>query len=159
METSMTKYQHPIDAHVGKRLRLRRTLMGWTQEKLAEAIGLTFQQIQKYEKGANRISCSRLYDFSRLLDVPTSYFFDDLPVEFSSESLPASRFETDTVDAALMSTGDRPRRDTLELVRAFEHVSNKQLRHNVLKLVQSMGGSAAATSRDDRDADKTSKAI
>ena len=80
----MTKYRHPIDAHVGKRLRLRRTLMGWSQEKLGEAIGLTFQQIQKYEKGANRISCSRIYDFARLLEVPTSYFFDDLPAEQAS---------------------------------------------------------------------------
>jgi transcriptional regulator with XRE-family HTH domain len=134
----MTKFRHPIDAHVGKRLRLRRTLMGWSQEKLGEAIGLTFQQIQKYEKGANRISCSRIYDFARLLEVPTSYFFDDLPAEQGSFGAASAVPVSDAVDAALASSGDRPRRDTLELVRAFEHLANKELRHSVLKLVQSM---------------------
>jgi transcriptional regulator with XRE-family HTH domain len=134
----MTKYRHPIDAHVGKRLRLRRTLMGWSQEKLGEAIGLTFQQIQKYEKGANRISCSRIYDFARLLEVPTSYFFDDLPAEHTSFGSAGGAPASESIDAALAVGGDRPRRDTLELVRAFEHLANKELRHSVLKLVQSM---------------------
>ena len=134
----MTKYRHPIDAHVGKRLRLRRTLMGWSQEKLGEAIGLTFQQIQKYEKGANRISCSRIYDFARLLEVPTSYFFDDLPAENGSFGTTNASPAAESIDAALSSSGERPRRDTLELVRAFEHLANKELRHSVLKLVQSM---------------------
>jgi len=142
----MTKYRHPIDAHVGKRLRLRRTLMGWSQEKLGAAIGLTFQQIQKYEKGANRISCSRLYDFARLLEVPTSYFFDDLPAEHASASKPgASVPAANVMDAAQAAASDRPRRDTLELVRAFEHLANKELRHSVLKLVQSMRDNTGKT--------------
>jgi transcriptional regulator with XRE-family HTH domain len=116
--------------------------MGWSQEKLGEAIGLTFQQIQKYEKGANRISCSRIYDFARLLEVPTSYFFDDLPAEQALFGAASAPLASDAVDAALSSGSDRPRRDTLELVRAFEHLANKELRHSVLKLVQSMRDNA-----------------
>ena len=70
---------NPIDAHVGKRLRLRRTLTGMSQERLGKTIGLTFQQVQKYEKGINRIGAGRLYDLAQILDVPVSYFYDDLP--------------------------------------------------------------------------------
>ena len=66
----------PIDAHVGSRIRLRRTLMGMSQERLGEALGLTFQQVQKYERGANRIGASRLWDLSRVLDCPMSFFFE-----------------------------------------------------------------------------------
>ena len=69
---------NPVDVHVGGRVRLRRTLLGLSQEKLGEAIGLTFQQVQKYERGANRIGASRLWDLSRVLDVPVSYFFDEM---------------------------------------------------------------------------------
>ena len=72
-------FPNPIDVHVGSRIRLRRTLLGMSQERLAEAIGLTFQQVQKYERGANRIGSSRLYQLSQVLDVPVSYFFDDMP--------------------------------------------------------------------------------
>src|SRR6266481_2040021 len=69
---------NPIDVHVGSRVRLRRNMLGLSQEKLGEAIGLTFQQVQKYERGANRIGASRLHDLSRVLDVPVSFFFDDM---------------------------------------------------------------------------------
>src|SRR3979411_1138136 len=69
----------PIDVHVGARIRLRRTLMGMSQERLGEALGLTFQQVQKYERGVNRVGASRLFDLSRVLDVPISFFFDDMP--------------------------------------------------------------------------------
>src|SRR4051795_11923212 len=68
---------NPIDVRVGARLRLRRNMLGLSQEKLGEAIGLTFQQVQKYERGANRIGASRLHELSRVLDVPVSFFFDD----------------------------------------------------------------------------------
>jgi len=68
----------PVDIHVGSRVRLQRTLLGLSQEKLGEAVGLTFQQIQKYERGANRIGASRLHEFSQILDVPVSFFFDGL---------------------------------------------------------------------------------
>src|SRR5271156_39345 len=69
----------PIDVHVGSRVRLRRTLLGMSQERLGEALGLTFQQVQKYERGVNRVGASRLFDLSRVLDVPISFFFDDMP--------------------------------------------------------------------------------
>src|SRR4028119_2048480 len=69
----------PIDVHVGGRVRLRRTLMGMSQERLGEALGLTFQQVQKYERGVNRIGASRLFDLARVLDVPIGFFFDDMP--------------------------------------------------------------------------------
>jgi len=71
-------FPNPIDVHVGARLRLRRTLLGISQVRLAETIGLTFQQVQKYEKGMNRVSSSRLYDLAQVLDVPLSYFFEDM---------------------------------------------------------------------------------
>ena len=69
----------PIDVHVGSRIRLRRTLLGMSQERLGESLGLTFQQVQKYERGVNRVGASRLFDLSRVLDVPISFFFDDMP--------------------------------------------------------------------------------
>jgi transcriptional regulator with XRE-family HTH domain len=135
----MSDHRHPVDAHVGKRLRLRRGLMGLSQEKLGQAVGLTFQQIQKYEKGANRVSCSRLYEFARLLEVPASYFFEDLPaniVPISSRKGPP--YAGGALEAALMTSPDRPRRDTLELVRAFEQLPNREMRHAVLQLVKSV---------------------
>ena len=74
----------PIDVHVGTRIRLRRTLLGMSQERLGEALGLTFQQVQKYERGVNRVGASRLFDLSRVLDVPISFFFDDMPDSLAS---------------------------------------------------------------------------
>src|SRR4051794_36261191 len=71
-------FPNPIDVHVGNRIRLRRTLLGMSQERLAEQIGLTFQQVQKYERGTNRVSSSRLFDLSRVLDVPIRYFFEEM---------------------------------------------------------------------------------
>src|ERR1019366_10677585 len=75
----------PVDMHVGARVRLRRTLLGMSQEKLGTAVGLTFQQIQKYERGANRIGASRLFDMARALDVPVQFFFDEMPPEPAAE--------------------------------------------------------------------------
>ncbi len=75
----------PIDVHVGSRIRLRRTLMGMSQERLGEALGLTFQQVQKYERGVNRVGASRLFDLSRVLDVPISFFFDDMPDSLAAQ--------------------------------------------------------------------------
>src|ERR1700689_1716398 len=114
---------NPVDVHVGARLRLRRTLLGMSQEKLGQAIGLTFQQVQKYERGANRIGASRLFDLSRVLDVPVSFFFDDMNPAVTaqvnenqaglSEAAPA-RYEPDPM----------MRRETLELVRAYYRVTD-----------------------------------
>ncbi|HEY8289670.1 MAG TPA: helix-turn-helix transcriptional regulator, partial [Acetobacteraceae bacterium] len=83
----------PIDVHVGSRIRLRRTLLGMSQERLGEALGLTFQQVQKYERGVNRVGASRLFDLSRVLDVPISFFFDDMPDSLAANfgGLPSRR--------------------------------------------------------------------
>ena len=74
----------PVDAHVGARVRLRRTMLGMSQEKLAQALGLTFQQVQKYERGTNRVGSSRLYELSKILDVPIQFFFDEMPAEIAA---------------------------------------------------------------------------
>ena len=75
----------PIDVHVGQRLRLRRNILGISQQKLGNSVGLTFQQIQKYERGTNRMGASRLYQFCRILKIPVSFFFENIPAECESE--------------------------------------------------------------------------
>ena len=103
--------KHPVDAHVGQKLRHRRWLAGMTQQQLGEAVGIKFQQIQKYETGMNRISASRLWDLSRALDVPVSFFFDGLsPAE--AEALDAEAANADVTDVL-------KERETVELVRAY----------------------------------------
>src|ERR1700758_1809583 len=110
----------PIDVHVGSRIRLRRTLLGMSQERLGEALGLTFQQVQKYERGVNRVGASRLFDLSRVLDVPISFFFDDMPESLASTyGSQVSRRSTGFSEAQSGFTDDAlNRRETLELVRA-----------------------------------------
>ncbi|MBY0430608.1 MAG: helix-turn-helix transcriptional regulator [Rhodospirillales bacterium] len=112
---------NPIDMHVGKRLRLRRALLGLSQEKLGEAIGLTFQQIQKYERGTNRIGASRLFDLARVLGVPVSFFFDDMD-NATKDASPRAIAGGVTFSAPLdPSVGQDPmaKRETLELVRIY----------------------------------------
>ena len=126
----------PIDVHVGSRVRLRRTLLGMSQEKLGEALGLTFQQVQKYERGANRIGASRLFDISRVLDVPIGFFFDDMPPEmggnqgrrFGGFQEQQEGFEDDTLH----------RRETLELVRAYYRITDASVRKRVFELIKSL---------------------
>ena len=125
----------PVDAYIGSRLRLRRTLMGMSQEKLADAVGLTFQQIQKYEKGANRIGASRLYQFSRILDVPPSYFFDSMPLEISPQPVQFGA----TVAEEILPRDPLTKRETLELVRAYYRVTDPAVRKRLFDLVKSLG--------------------
>ena len=123
---------NPVDVHVGSRVRLRRTLLGLSQEKLGEAIGLTFQQVQKYERGANRIGASRLHELSRVLDVPISFFFDDtdpvrapaIPGGFAEP--PAEAFESDPLR----------KRETVELVEAYFAVEDAAVRRRLLDLAK-----------------------
>ncbi len=107
---------HPVDVHVGKRIRHRRWLVGMTQQQLAEQVGIKFQQIQKYETGANRVSASRLWDISEALDVPVSFFFEGLDVE-------AGKTGSDAVPADLM--GDK---EALDLVRSYYAIPENQRR-------------------------------
>jgi transcriptional regulator with XRE-family HTH domain len=130
----------PIDVHVGTRVRLRRTLLGMSQEKLGEALGLTFQQIQKYERGVNRIGASRLFDLARVLDVPIGFFFDDMSPELGGNAVTRSRggafgfaerqegFEDDTLH----------RRETLELVRAYYRITDPSVRKRVFDLIKTL---------------------
>ena len=129
---------NPVDIHVGGRVRLRRTLLGLSQEKLGEAVGLTFQQIQKYERGANRIGASRLFEFSRILDVPVSFFFDDMPEVMSSEGRQAAWGMGDQPQTSL-EPDPLTRRETLELVRAYYRIDDPQIRKRLFELAKSLG--------------------
>jgi len=133
----------PIDVHVGTRIRLRRTLLGMSQERLGEALGLTFQQVQKYERGVNRVGASRLFDLSRVLDVPISFFFDDMPEPLSQPGGaigggPLSGRRTmgfaDQQDALADDTLSR--RETLELVRAYYRIPDAAVRKSVFDLIK-----------------------
>jgi len=127
----------PVDVHVGSRVRLRRTLLGLSQEKLGEAVGLTFQQIQKYERGANRIGASRMYDLSHVLDVPVSFFFEDMPDKIKKrEDTPSDSLGAHTLEEA--DKDPLTRRETLELVRAYYKVGNAAVRKRVFELIKSL---------------------
>src|SRR5882757_9761900 len=113
---------NPTDIHVGGRVRLRRTLLGMSQEKLGEAIGLTFQQVQKYERGANRVGASRLYDLSRVLDVPIAFFFDEMPTNVQDKS-PSRLMGLATPPTVDYEPDPMAKRETLELVRAYYRIT------------------------------------
>jgi transcriptional regulator with XRE-family HTH domain len=133
----------PIDVHVGSRIRLRRTLMGMSQERLGEALGLTFQQVQKYERGVNRVGASRLFDLSRVLDVPISFFFDDMPEPLAGMH---GNYQTTRAAGGFAENQDGfgtdemlNRRETLELVRAYYRINEASVRKRVFDLIKSMG--------------------
>ena len=134
---------NPVDVHVGGRVRLRRTLLGMSQEKLGEAIGLTFQQVQKYERGANRIGSSRLFDLSRVLDVPVSFFFDDMPSEMAERS-PAQVRGLAEVPEVSYEADPLSRRETLELVRAYYRIGDPAVRKRIFELTKSIAKAADA---------------
>ncbi len=131
---------NPVDIHVGARVRLRRTLMGMSQEKLGESIGLTFQQVQKYERGANRIGASRLFDLSRVLDVPVSFFFDDMAESIQDQSpLAVARGISGLADEPASFEADpMTKRETLELVRAYYSIVDPQVRRRVYDLAKAL---------------------
>lgn len=128
----------PVDAHVGARLKIRRSLVGLSQEKLGDKVGLTFQQIQKYERGANRIGASRLYEFSRILDVPVAFFFDEMPEE-AMNSVGVGDVSAVAVELAVVADGDPlTRKETLELVRSYYQISDPNVRKRIYELVKSV---------------------
>ena len=132
----------PIDVHVGGRVRLRRTLMGMSQERLGEALGLTFQQVQKYERGVNRIGASRLFDLARVLDVPIGFFFDDMPDGVGGTTaggIPRRSAAGGFADAQDGFEDDTlHRRETLELVRAYYRITDPAVRKRVFDLIKSL---------------------
>ncbi len=126
-----------VDAHVGTRVRMRRTLLGLSQEKLGDALGLTFQQVQKYERGANRIGASRLFQLSLILDVPVSFFFEDMvePEAGTPQGIAIGLAEgADSFDHDPMA-----KRETLELVRSYYRITDEKLRRRVFELVKALG--------------------
>src|SRR3954468_5338589 len=128
---------NPIDIRVGARLRLRRNMLGLSQEKLGEAIGLTFQQVQKYERGANRVGSSRLYDLSRVLDVPIAYFFDEMPGAVQDKS-PSRLMGLANPPTADYKPAPMAKRETLELVRAYYKITDPALRKRLFELIKSI---------------------
>jgi len=132
---------NPVDVQVGSRVRLRRNMLGLSQEKLGTAIGLTFQQVQKYERGANRIGASRLHELSRVLDVPVAFFFDDMdpvrapaiPGGFSEP--PAEAFDSDPMR----------RRETIELVDGYYAIDDAAVRRRLLELARALAAEGKPT--------------
>lgn len=130
---------NPIDIHVGKRLRLRRELLGLSQEKLATLLGLTFQQIQKYEHGQNRIGASRLWDISKVLEVPIGFFYEEMSRETAGLSPRRLQATTETIqDDKLPLTDPMQTRETLELVKAFYKISNRKTAKQLFDLIVGM---------------------
>ena len=136
---------HPVDVHVGRRLRMRRTILGLSQDAIGSAIGVTFQQVQKYERGINRMSASRLYDFSKLLKVTIGYFFEGYGEDFEDVIMG---------DAMGMAEGDAPafehqpisNRETMDVMRAYYRIKNTGTRKRILDLIKAVA--------DDKDGSK-----
>ncbi len=140
-----TGVPNPVDVHVGARLRVRRTLLGMNQTMLGEAIGLTFQQVQKYENGKNRISASRLFALARLLDVPIQYFFDDMPTAVAASS-PTNKKRGRAKKLPVYEPDPMARRETIELVRAYYKIKDAETRKRLREVTKALG---AAVSRSD----------
>ncbi len=127
-----------VDVHVGARLRQRRTLLGMTQTNLGDAQGLTFQQVQKYERGTNRISASRLFELSQVLDVPIGFFFEDMPPEVAASSL-ATEGRGRSEEPVSYEPDPMVKRETLELVRAYYKIEDADVRQRVYQLITGLG--------------------
>lgn len=125
------KKPNPIDVHVGSRIRLRRNMLGLSQEKLGESLGITFQQIQKYEKGTNRVGASRLQAISAILNVPVSFFFEDAPGSSNQAGFAEDNEATYVVDFLNSNEG-------VQLTRAFTKISDPKVRRKIIDLVKSL---------------------
>ena len=132
--TMVTKSPNPVDRHVGSRVRMRRMLVGMSQEKLGEALGITFQQIQKYEKGTNRIGASRLHQIARVLSVPVEYFYEGAP---QIEGTPAGGFSEappSSYVSDFLTTSEG-----LELIKAFIEIKDPKVRRKLVDLAKALG--------------------
>lgn len=127
-----------IDVHVGKRIRLRRTLLGMSQEQLGEALDITFQQVQKYERGANRVSASRLWDISQILDVSIGYFFDDMSDEVMKASPRRVSLGKPSDQDEQYLRDPMARRETLELVRTYYSIKTPKVRKRISDMVKAI---------------------
>jgi transcriptional regulator with XRE-family HTH domain len=131
------KSPNPIDKHVGSRVRMRRMMLSMSQEKLGDALGLTFQQVQKYEKGTNRIGASRLQQISQILQVPVSFFFDGAPhVPGSGRAEGMGEAPSPAYVSDFLATSDG-----LALTKAFMRISDAKLRRRIVDLVEQIAAS------------------
>jgi transcriptional regulator with XRE-family HTH domain len=140
----MTK-SHAVDVHVGQRMRQRRTLLAMSQTKLGDAVGLTFQQIQKYERGSNRMGSSRLFEFAKVLDVPVSYFFDEMPSNALSGRPMSGRGRKGFGEAGTPFGQEKDpliKRETLELVRAYYKIREGRVRKRIFEMVKAVGAAS-----------------
>lgn len=131
------KRPHPVDVHVGGRIRMRRILLNMSQEKLGDQLGLTFQQVQKYEKGSNRIGASRLWELSRILDVPISFFYEGaIEAEEQMEGFGESKQNDYVMNFVHSSEG-------LNMIRHFVKIEDSNIRRSVVQMIKSMAESTA----------------
>lgn len=130
------KAPNPIDKHVGSRVRMRRMMLGMSQEKLGDALGLTFQQVQKYEKGTNRIGASRLQQIAHILQVPVSFFFEGAP---HAPGVPATPGMSEAPSPAYVSDF-LATSDGLSLTKSFMRIKNSKLRRRIVDLVEQIAG-------------------
>ena len=131
------KKPNPVDQHVGSRVRLRRMLLGMSQERLGESMGLTFQQVQKYEKGVNRIGASRLFQISEILDVPVQFFFEEAPHSDGRKTLGMAEADSEAFILEFLNS-----REGLELNRAFVKIADSKVRKSVVDLVRALSASS-----------------
>ena len=138
---------HPVDVHVGARMRQRRSLLGMSQTAVGIAVGLTFQQIQKYENGSNRISSSSLFEFAKALDVPVSYFFDEIPSNALAGRPMSGRGRKGLGEAGTPFEQEKDpliKRETLELVRAYYKIREARVRKRIFEMVKTVGAASHA---------------
>ena len=128
------KAPNPIDKHVGSRVRMRRMMLGMSQEKLGDALGLTFQQVQKYEKGSNRIGASRLQHISHILKVPVAFLFEGAPHQ-PGQSKGDGQAPSPAYVSDFLATPDG-----LALIKAFTHIKDLKLRRHIVNLVEEIAG-------------------
>ncbi|MCT7665146.1 helix-turn-helix domain-containing protein [Shinella kummerowiae] len=131
------KKPNPIDIHVGSRVRLRRTMLGMSQEKLGESLGITFQQIQKYEKGTNRVGASRLQNISSILNVPVSFFFEDAPGDQANTQAGFAEASSSNYVVDFLSSSEG-----LQLNRAFVRIGDPKVRRKLVDLVKALAAEA-----------------
>ena len=132
------KKPNPTDIHVGSRIRLRRNMMGMSQEKLGENLGITFQQIQKYEKGTNRVGASRLQAIASIMGVPVAFFFDDAPGHETSASRGFAEESSTFLPADFLNSAEG-----LQLNRAFAKITDPKVRRRIIELLKSLSSDGA----------------
>ena len=129
------KVPNPIDKHVGSRVRMRRMMLSMSQEKLGDALGLTFQQVQKYEKGTNRIGASRLQQIAHILQVPVSFFFEGAPASPGLSPSGMGEAPSPAYVSDFLATSDG-----LSLTKSFMRIKNSKLRRRIVDLVEQIAG-------------------